>query len=487
MLSEVTPAAEPSINDNNDNNNGGKLVNEDSMKCYSKIAACPLTQLIGTWEIKVDENIFTTNIDHITFVQVALIHKERKLLTKLYPILSILNTSTNTSQTAQTELEANLPSLFLIKTALRLGKIDLAKHTMNRSNYFTSETSKTIGEMQSFPSSLINFFDGMIITLEKKKHEVINRKRKQRNLELKSLPSIAKKNEIELYMKGDENIIISGKYKELSFDGDVLKKLIPVGNFEYTITLPSNYEDIFNNLLQIYFNNWDINDIYNKIAEIILIGCQVPSPNVVILEPEKSPNCNENVHDVCNMYFNDVGLSNSNYLDIAYDEAIFRRLITYFEKKDNITANLGIHYLDKLEKVVDYQATCHVLELIWIAIGIAISEKSNYTRSVIYFLSYVNDDITLQNLLQYVCSANLTQKGHYFGFDEALERFGDSISIKEECVVKSQKDSLWKLANDLLVAFNLSNPALHELFINTKEMNEEEFQHLFSYYNSRIN
>jgi hypothetical protein len=30
MLSEVAPAAEPSINDNNDNNNGGELVNEDS-------------------------------------------------------------------------------------------------------------------------------------------------------------------------------------------------------------------------------------------------------------------------------------------------------------------------------------------------------------------------------------------------------------------------------------------------------------------------
>lgn len=119
----------------------------------------------------------------------------------------------STSQMAQTELEANPPSLFLIKTALRLGKVDHTK-IMDKSNYLTSETSKIAGEMlgnttwksqkevrqkrqglenpnslndhrQSFPSPLINFFDGMIITLEKKKHEVINRKRKQRNLELK--------------------------------------------------------------------------------------------------------------------------------------------------------------------------------------------------------------------------------------------------------------------------------------------------------------
>ncbi|CAB4446758.1 unnamed protein product [Rhizophagus irregularis] len=53
-----------------------------------------------------------------------------------------------------------------------------------------------------------------------------------------SLPSIVEENEIELHMEGEE-IIISGKYKELNFDGDILKKLIPVGDFEYTFTLPS--------------------------------------------------------------------------------------------------------------------------------------------------------------------------------------------------------------------------------------------------------
>ncbi|CAB5210948.1 unnamed protein product [Rhizophagus irregularis] len=53
-----------------------------------------------------------------------------------------------------------------------------------------------------------------------------------------SLPSIVEENEIELHMEGEE-IIISGKYKELNFNGDILKKLIPVGDFEYTFTLPS--------------------------------------------------------------------------------------------------------------------------------------------------------------------------------------------------------------------------------------------------------
>ena len=43
------------------------------------------------------------------------------MLTKLYPMLFILSTS----QMAQTELEANPPSLFLIKTALHLEKLIL--------------------------------------------------------------------------------------------------------------------------------------------------------------------------------------------------------------------------------------------------------------------------------------------------------------------------------------------------------------------------
>ena len=37
-----------------------------------------------------------------------------------------------------------------------------------------------------------------------------------------------------------------------------------------------------------------------------------------------------------------------------------------------------------------------------------VAGKSNYARSVTYFLSYVNDDKTFQNLFQQVCSVNLT-------------------------------------------------------------------------------
>jgi hypothetical protein len=113
----------------------------------------------------------------------------------------------------------------------------------------------------------------------------------------------------------------------------------------------------------------------------------------------------------------------------------------------------------------------------------SVAERSNYARFVTYFLSYINNDSALQNLLQHVCSVNFTKEGHYFGFDETLKRFkikfikqnigknridennlktqissvqnerdylnillleyvGNAILIREERTVKSRKDSL---------------------------------------------
>jgi len=53
-----------------------------------------------------------------------------------------------------------------------------------------------------------------------------------------------------------------------------------------------------------------------------------------------------------------------------------------------------------------------------------VARKWNYMRSVPHFLACVADDPQLQTLLKHVCSINLTRPGHFFGFDEALERFG---------------------------------------------------------------
>jgi len=53
-----------------------------------------------------------------------------------------------------------------------------------------------------------------------------------------------------------------------------------------------------------------------------------------------------------------------------------------------------------------------------------IAGKSNYARSVTHFLHIIFEDLSLQLLLNYVCSINLTNPGHFFAFDKTLERFG---------------------------------------------------------------
>ena len=177
--------------------------------------------------------------------------------------------------------------------------------------------------------------------------------------------------------------------------------LILFGKSEFTDNLLENYEKIFNILLQKFLNNWNTNELSNEIAKIVPLGCKISPLNVVILESGKNPNCDDNIHDACEMYFSDVGILNSNHIDIACDKAIFWRLISYHKQNDNVrlflnqwhtnkdmcsalitifsgygifnlAANLEVRYLNKLKKVVDDQATYQVLELIWIAVRIAL-------------------------------------------------------------------------------------------------------------------
>ncbi|CAG8741488.1 12083_t:CDS:1, partial [Funneliformis mosseae] len=134
-------------------------------------------------------------------------------------ILTIFDKSTPKTQNfSDQQIQQNPPSLFLVKTVLRLGKINITK-LVNKHYNFTSETSTVTGEVlgtaiiksknevyenkqrlenpnsfkhyrQSFSSILVKFFDGFIITLEKKKLDILNKKRKQRNLEIKPLDKL---------------------------------------------------------------------------------------------------------------------------------------------------------------------------------------------------------------------------------------------------------------------------------------------------------
>lgn len=51
----------------------------------------------------------------------------------------------------------------------------------------------------------------------------------------------------------------------------------------------------------------------------------------------------------------------------------------------------------------------------------AVAGKNNYAKSAMYFLSYINVTSYCKNYFN-ICSVNLTQSEHFFGFDKALER-----------------------------------------------------------------
>ncbi len=672
-------------------------------------------------------------------------------------LLTCLTNMLLTYHNIKSSVVVNYPSLFFIKMALRLLHIDITK-IMNHQYKITPETAnefgKTLGNVtwrtrhdveknktklenpsslteyqNGFPSFLTDFFNGFIETLQRKKYEILTRKRKQRGLSLKNFDTSCV-NKITVFLTSMilniafpntkiwlthimsslcrnpklhhslynilcianvvshtyryERLLEKARQQVVSPESRLLRNTniwnisvidnidfieqtyaygnifdttrrsvhatlrmvfqftLPMqiqhcspinikafngnnlsifGTSDFTNNLLSLYEEMFQNFLTTRADDWDADNILKEIAQKIPMGCKVPHPNVIILKPGDNPNCNVNVHNACDMYYGDVGIVNTGCLDIACDEAIFRRLISY--KDDNIDKNvrpllgqwhtsrdmcivlinvfsgygianmaakLGVRFLDKLEKVVDYQATCRVLELIWVAVGIAIFKylnnknltisdiksgnnnilkvwyhylcwagywighkigirrgnyemqirnlkafsplfpvtgKSNYARSVVYFLTYVEHDPHLQELLKCVCSVNLTQPGHYFAFDEALERFGvkfvkqniggkivsdeelslqissvqtererldlliseyigDTVVVREERAVQSRKEVLWQLANELLSAFSLEDPKMHDIFLNAPEITSIGFSKLFTCYDNGI-
>ena len=195
-------------------------------------------------------------------------------------------------------------------------------------------------------------------------------------------------------------------------------------NFEFQVGISSlikdqlqQFEKIFYLLIEGHNRNFDVTNVRTELRKITDMGCNVSPPNVVILELGDNPCNNENVHNAAKMYFNDVGIDSLGHIDLAADEAIFRRLVSLHETHPEIrpllgawhtnksmcttliaifsgygifkfAAVLGVSYFDKLEKVVDYPATCRVLELIWVAVGIAITlyvKNKNITMQDIFY------------------------------------------------------------------------------------------------------
>jgi len=61
------------------------------------------------------------------------------------------------------------------------------------------------------------------------------------------------------------------------------------------------------------------------------------------------------------------------------------------------------------------------------------------------------------------------------------EYIGDNVLVQKERNVKSHKEGMWNLIDDLTDAFSRSNPLTHELFSYSKEMKSEGLKGFFNH------
>ena len=170
--------------------------------------------------------------------------------------------------------------------------------------------------------------------------------------------------------------------------------------FQQTIDELLGFEKINGELT--YKKDFNADTIKCAILSKLNPRCLGPSPDVIILEPGANPNSDDEILRVAEMYKGDFSMDEHSFLDIVADEAIYRRLIRCRDKwpkirpilgawhtsKDfcsvlivlfssygllSLASRLGVRFLDKFEMTVDYRSTARVLDLIWVAVGIAIS------------------------------------------------------------------------------------------------------------------
>ena len=120
------------------------------------------------------------------------------------------------------------------------------------------------------------------------------------------------------------------------------------------------FEDTFGLLLNLYGENFEIQQVHEELWKNLKMKCQVEPLNVVILEPGDNSNNTENIYAAARIYFNNVGIDGIENLEIAYDKAIFRRF--------NILNEINIQPL--LDVWHTLKAMCITLLIIFSGYGI---------------------------------------------------------------------------------------------------------------------
>ncbi|RIB24556.1 hypothetical protein C2G38_2168309 [Gigaspora rosea] len=327
--------------------------------------------------------------------------------------------------------------------------------------------------------------------------------------------------------------------------------------------LQTKVNKIFNQLI-CEGSEFGIENIDAAIRENINSAFFIGTPNVVILEPRKAPSENKHVHEAVDMFLDDFGYTENGTLNLVCDEAIYHRMKNYKSEEQTVccilgqwhtnkamcsaliaafsgyrlfglATQLGIKFLDKFAKIADYRSTFRVLEYIWVAVGVAIhqyiqekiflllgirmanfdlqmhslmafallfpaTQKYRYAESVAQFLSDFQSNLQFLQDLRSVPSINLTQKGHFLGYDKFIETYGVKF-LKENMTefaggqvvnkklrsVKSCLEALWELINELKLAFNSQQPEFYTLFGETTQLTNKGYQQMFASYKKGIN
>ncbi|GBB88997.1 hypothetical protein RclHR1_15620003 [Rhizophagus clarus] len=257
--------------------------------------------------------------------------------------------------------------------------------------------------------------------------------------------------------------------------------------------------------------NFNIEIINKKIIEEYNTSNFLPPANIVILEADGNSNNNDDIAKACDQYFTDLNISNNESINVCCDEAIFRRVMHYWNGH-----RVGIHTGNSLLQIQCLSAFASLFPS---------ANKINYMKSTANYLALLAKYPKLCTLLNYASSVNLTCEGHFYSFDEALEIFGvkfikenvreniyndeslkrqiksaqaeqermdllfgefigDIVTSKKDRAVDGRQELFWNLVNSLLVTFESSNLISHSLFQNCKELTDSDYAKLFSCYNN---
>ncbi|RGB43274.1 hypothetical protein C1646_750018 [Rhizophagus diaphanus] len=192
-----------------------------------------------------------------------------------------------------------------------------------------------------------------------------------------------------------------------------------------------------------------------------------------------------------------------------------------------LAAAVGVKYIDKLEKVVDYRVTVQIIELILVSVGnfniqkntlaafsplLPSAGKSNYTQSILHFFGILEQYSKLEEKLQVAGSFKVSEDRfrHFMAFDETLEIFGvkfikqnvTELFLNEylhkntftnyEQSTNLRKDEMWSLVEKLLIAFDTKDfnhyNQTHDLFYTSypKEIHADGIRRLKECYKQEL-